>query len=432
MSRIIFNPRDLTNPQGSNRLTSLGLYYQRLLYKEEIYPDYVTPPLDTWYDKMFYGRVDRQQNTIVPEESRLKAVPGAKEIYALNFVADAFKAFSDHMREAATIGVCVKSGNSSITNPVAHKGYEPFDQKYNEFLHSTFSAYVGSILSTTPKITDLESFSEYFIIFLKKVAKNLPVTLSNYTLTNHFNTFNSGLSISIASSLEPGEDAPKYSDFISDPNFDFYVAAAKKFGFTVNKNMPWILTADLFTEASIKYISRYSDSGTPITDQTFFDALYKKVCYRDIHRLRLFIKNSYETFIAYNPYYEEYELSQKCNQMVLKTRRRQQLLPISPDIANTLTDKYMIDLYLELRGLEVGNPVQITTKLKTELANIYRLKPDPLLTELENAIEYINMIYRDYIYDVTYPSINEFIKLLDNNAMVGTISTVASIATELY
>jgi len=405
------------------------MYYQRLLYKEEIYPHYVTPPLDTWYDKMFYGRVDREQNTVAPKESRLKSVPGAKEVYVLNFVADAFKDFSAHMKQSATIGVCVKSGNSSITNPVAKKGYQPFGIKYNEFLEASFSAYVGSLSTTTSKITDLASFTKYYIIFLKKIAANLPLTLCNYTLTNHFNTFNTGLSISLADNLEPGEDAPKYADFINDPNFDFYVAAAKKFGFTVNKNMPWILTADLFTNAGMKYISRYSDDGESITDQTFFDALYTKVCYKDIYRLRLFIKNSYETFVAYHPYYEEFELSQKCNQMVLKTHRRQQLLP---DIETILTDKYMIDLYLELRSLEAGNPVQITTKLKTELANIYRLKPDSSLTGLENAIVYINMIYRDYIYDVTYPSLNEFIKLLDNNAMVGTITTAASIATELY
>ena len=67
-----------------------------------------------------------------------------------------------------------------------------------------------------------------------------------------------------------------------------------------------------------------------------------------------------------------------------------------------------------------------------ELANIYQLRPNPSLTPLENAIQYINMIYRDYIYDTTYPSLYEAIKVLDNNAMVGTIATAASIATELY
>jgi len=429
MSAIIFNPKDLINPQGNNKLSSLGLYYQRLLYKEEIYPDDVTPPLDTWYDKIYYGRVDRQQNTIIPKESRLKGIAGSPEIYVLNFVADAFEAFANHMREATIIGICVKRGNPTLTNPVPKKGYEPLMNRYNEFLGDSFAAYVNSIPVNTPKIVDLASFATQFVSFLKKIAQMIPVTLCNYTLTNHFNTFNGALSVSIATA-KPGDDAPKYSDFISDPNFDFYVGAAKKFGFTVNKNMPWILTADLFTDAAVKYISQYKDeNGDPITDQTFFDVLYTKACYKDIQRLRLFIKNSYETFVIYHPYTEKFEFSPRCNKVSLKSRGRQ-LLP--PDINTILTDKYMIDLYLHLRSLESGTPVQITTKLKTELANIYRLKPDSSLTELENAIAYINMIYRDYIYDVTYPSINEFIKLLDNNAMVGTISTAASIATELY
>jgi hypothetical protein len=429
MSAIIFNPNDFTNPQGSNNLSSLGLYYQRLLYKEEIYPDDVVPPLDTWYDKIYYGRVDRIQNTVMPLESRLKGLTSSPNIYALNFVADAFEAFRNHMKQAATIGVCVEDGDPTLINPVAKKGYEPWTPRYNNFLGAVFAAYVGSIPTNTPKITDLASFAAHFVVYLKNIARMMPITLCNYTLTNQFNTFNSGLSVSIAS-LNAADDAPKYADFISDPNFDFYVAAAKKFGFTVNKNMPWILTADLFTDATMKYLSQYKDdSGNSITDQTFFDVLYAKICYGDIQRLRLFIKNSYETFVTYHPYTEKFEFSPRCNKINLKSRNRQMLLP---DIDTILTDKYMIDLYLQLRSLESGSPVQITTKLKTELANIYRLKPDSSLTGLENAIAYVNIIYRDYIYDVTYPSLNEFIKLLDNNAMVGTISTAASIATELY
>ena len=74
---IVFNPLDLIDPQGSNGLSSLALYYQRLLYKEKIYPSELVVPLDTWYDKQFYGRVDRKQNSIVPHSMVMTNFEGA-------------------------------------------------------------------------------------------------------------------------------------------------------------------------------------------------------------------------------------------------------------------------------------------------------------------------------------------------------------------
>ena len=95
----IFNVDDLTNPQGKNGLSSFAAYYQKLLYKEAIYPPNLWDPLDTWYDKQYYGRVDAVQNSIFPNPNRFKAIPSAAKpnILALNFVADAFEALSRHM-----------------------------------------------------------------------------------------------------------------------------------------------------------------------------------------------------------------------------------------------------------------------------------------------------------------------------------------------
>ena len=148
--KIIFNPRDLFNPRGKNSLSSLGLYYQRLLYKEKIYPSNLTEPLDTWYDKIYYGRVDQHQNSVMPKESKLRMVQGSEGVYVLRCVADAFEAFAQHMREATAIGVCVKTGNSIITNPVAKQGYEPFEATYNGFLGALANTYLNSLPSNTP------------------------------------------------------------------------------------------------------------------------------------------------------------------------------------------------------------------------------------------------------------------------------------------
>ena len=428
MSDIVFNPLDFIDPQGSNSLSSLALYYQRLLYKEKIYPSELVAPLDTWYDKQFYGRVDPKQNTITPRSSLMTNFEGAlgTPVYAFRFVVDAFRDLAAHMEQATTIGVCHSDGNSVLTAPAPKAGFVPVARAYNTFLLSVFERFMQTFPPTTPKIMDFPTFVAKFVSFLKKVAASLPVTETNYILTNQFNPFSSGLSLSIAKE-NPSEDSPKYNDYIADPNFDFYVKSAKKFGFSVNKNMPWILTMDLFTNASLKYISKYKTAaGDPLDQDNFFDAAYDRVCYTDIEKLRLLITNSYEGFLMYNPFYDK--ISFRCNRPYATTVYR---APIgAPD--TVVTDKYMLDLYLELRGLESKNSIQITQKLKNELANIYHLRPNKSLDSLNNGVDYINMIYRDYIYDVTYPSINDIINFLDSGHMRGTITTVGSIATELY
>ena len=225
-------------------------------------------------------------------------VAGSKQDYALCCVVDAFEAFAQHMRDATAIGVCVQGGNSIITNPIAKKGYEPFLRVYNDFLGAAAATYQNTLPPNTDKITDLDSYSHGFISFLRSLAPQLPVTMTNYMLTNSFNTFNTGMSIAIQTSLPPGDDAPKYEDIIADPNFNVYVRVAKKYGFTVNKNMPWILTADLFTQSILSFVAEYQDSaGNTVNKDTFFGAFYDVVCYDDIHKLRLLIKNSYEKFI---------------------------------------------------------------------------------------------------------------------------------------
>jgi hypothetical protein len=111
--------------------------------------------------------------------------------------------------------------------------------------------------------------------------------------------------------------------------------------------------------------------------------------------------------------------------------RTRKPLPANVDIF--ITDKVLIDLYLSIRSKEAREPVQITSKLKQELSNIYSIRPDKSLDGLGNAANYINLIYRDYIYDFTTLLLNpDILNDLDNQVRTGKIATVGSIAQQLY
>jgi len=428
---IKFSAADLTNPGGRNGLSSLALYYQRLLYKENIYPPHVVTPLDTWYNKQYYGKIDRLQNTISLRQNYLKVPRHAvkPDVYLLDFVADAFDAFSDHMADAAVMGIANAAGNKKMIKVQAKRGYNSSLDHYKKYLNIVYQSFSEIYPRFTNKIRDFRTFTKLFVEYLQEVAPTIPVTLTNYTLSSAIDIFSSGLCVAIDQGAFDVDDW-KYEKYITDPNFVFYVRCAKKYGFTVNKNIPWLLTADLFTDSIMKYVVEYHTiSGDAIDDNSFFNHYYESAHTMDLSLLKTFMINSYEQYITFNPLYEERIYRPHCDKFRLVNKER----PRASYVEDTLTDKYLADLYLNLRSLEAAEPVQITMKLRNDLGAIHELRPNQDLTGLQNIVEYINLIYRDYIYGIDYPLINENVfKNLDNQIRKGKISTAGSITQQLY
>lgn len=421
MSHIIkFTEQDLTNPRGSNGLSSYAAYYQRLLYREEIYPDVNYRPLDLWYDKVYYGRIDRKQNTILPNSKNLKQLrPG---MFALDHVVDQFFAFQEKMRFALNSGVCLSDGNPLITTPVAKKAYVNPIPSYNAYLNSIFSTFTSRFQRDTNQITNFDTFASLMMDFLMEASHFVPITLTNYLLGDLGSIFNAGIVIAL-DVADPGDDNYKYEDWLSDPNFDFYVTAAKKYGFIVEKNIPWLMVADLFSEQTVESLLNYKDSnGYPITEENYFDYYFYKTFTTDMDLLVRFIINSYTRYVQQNPLYEEKTFN-SCGKFRIDVLDR-------ATTVNTafLTDKRIVDLYLQLRSNEAGTPIKLDKKLYDELYFSYQFRPNKTLTNMANAANYINGKYTNYIYSARENLLNKTNeKVLDNPEPSDTLTTDSSV-----
>jgi len=421
MSHIIkFTEQDLTNPRGSNGLSSYAAYYQRLLYREEIYPDVNYRPLDLWYDKVYYGRIDRKQNTILPNSKNLKQLrPG---MFALDHVVDQFFAFQEKMRFALNSGVCLSDGNPLITTPVAKKAYVNPIPSYNAYLNSIFSTFTSRFQRDTNQITNFDTFASLMMDFLMEASHFVPITLTNYLLGDLGSIFNAGIVIAL-DVADPGDDNYKYEDWLSDPNFDFYVTAAKKYGFIVEKNIPWLMVADLFSEQTVESLLNYKDSnGYPITEENYFDYYFYKTFTTDMDLLVRFIINSYTRYVQQNPLYEEMTFN-SCGKFRIDVLDR-------ATTVNTafLTDKRIVDLYLQLRSNEAGTPIKLDKKLYDELYFSYQFRPNKTLTNMANAANYINGKYTNYIYSARENLLNKTNeKVLDNPEPSDTLTTDSSV-----
>tara|TARA_R110002020_G_scaffold47320_4_gene134701 strand:- start:2296 stop:3627 length:1332 start_codon:yes stop_codon:yes gene_type:complete len=394
-------------PRGVNGQGSLASFYQRTLYKEYKYPTAFPAPLDMWYDKLLFGRVDQTQHSIIPQTLHLKTIKTTANpnIMCLNVVQTAFEKLVIHMSHAYLTGNVRRQGNPYLLEMKAYKGYESADASYAFYTQSLYKNFMASLTAReNTEIKDFRSFLEHYRRYLLNVAPHSPITKTNYVISNNCSRFAGGLSIAIAS--EPDDaDYVKYRRFILDANFEFYRKCAKKYGFLVDKNAPWVLTADLFSTAFFQVATHnyYTQDGDPITEDNFFDIFYRRTCWGDFEGLINILVNSYQSMLKIKPYYDSIPDAIGCP-VVAKPRTpfTVNALDIVKEIVpdNVLPHKFLIDLYIDLRHAELKSPWSLDTinSFKTSAYELYRSLPVSRQTHLQNVAFFVDEIFLQFMY----------------------------------
>ena len=441
----LYTSEELASPEGSNALATFGLFYWRFLYQQNQldtsdYPDlgrrsvYYSRPevpkaLDTWYDKILFGRVDRKQSSITLKEEKLVSIPSAKQpnLLAADFVVAAFEDFVQHMKKAAILGrLDTQNSNQALYEIVATRAYVSPLVAYGGFHDMAIKAYISAATAAQQRqIYDYRSFRKDYIHYLFQLASVYPVTKSGFLTSPNSSPMVSGLTISIAD-LPAGDDSVKASSFINDPNFSFYTRAAKKFGFIVNKNAPWLLTADLFSDAIITYFP----AGT--NEDNFFDMYYDRCYNTDILYLRRVIHHAYEEFIRVWPYAEgtqpacsnsthpsfvnsstltyggrKYNIVDADLGPVIDNLARPTITLASADLDFPSTRS--LDFYIRLRQIETGHILPVVRGVALRAREILRLQqslptgPAPVsVKRMQKASKYVDTVFRDYTYNRLY------------------------------
>jgi len=402
---------DLENPYGSNSIPPRGKWHQRSLYNQLLYPESLPEPLDTWYGKIYYGRIDPQQNIIIPKTKYVSSL-GAAATFGLRIneiVGNNFIGFVRHMQNAKAVGVLqTDDANSYIYDPKAYEGYVNPSTQYDSYIKHLFESFKQAVSPAQEnRIVDFASFVPIFTQYLSTVAKHSPITQSAFVLTRLCNRFGSGLSIAIARG-KPDEDIYKYREFLADPNFPFYVRCAKKYGFLVNKNAPWVLTADLFTTAFLERMGYWHTEDYQFLDEkNFFPYYFERTSNTDIGILKKFLVNAYNMFDQHRPWRKDLSFTLNPTCLRAQTKIKRPGIPPGEEglkmVDTILTDKYLLNLYIDLRSIETKKPFRISKKFRYDAADAYRTPRIASLSKLQNAARWVGEQFRDYIYFDNYP-----------------------------
>jgi len=204
-----------------------------------------------------YGRLNNRNDFVHPAKRNLKEI-GDYKVQALNFVADAYNDFERYMKITKKQKLIPDSFISS--NWAARKGFFDVEQEYVNSMNAYYSSFVSEYLSFQDKHKDIHNFEDFLEIFINQYLNTLidttPVTLTGLISSRYVGPNMSGLCIEISNS-DHGDDIEKVSNFISSPNFEFYILAANKFGFLVDMHAPWRLVANLNSPVMQEYAKNY-------------------------------------------------------------------------------------------------------------------------------------------------------------------------------
>ena len=291
--------------QGKNGLNAIASYKFRKFYKDkylQMDAPFEKSLIDLWYQKPFFGKVDTAGNAIFVSETNLKqlGVEGDKTIFAVDFVADAFRDLQSHFAEAAFQRKITTEGSpyASLNPNIA---WAPVNVIFHNYLTAIYKSFVRNYITSRGaerKIRNFGDFVHMFVLFLRDLGFDFPFTRTGYILSNRCPNAICGLMIDLEGTGH-GADLKKVNGFLKDRNFKFFRESAKNFGFMIDRNAPWRLVADLSSPKMKEYIARYGRWSS--TDE-MVEKYYYKSYLLDIQMMKAYMIEFYNSFALEIPY----------------------------------------------------------------------------------------------------------------------------------
>jgi hypothetical protein len=393
---VPYSVAELMNPRGSNVLSSRQAFEQRKMYKDVPYFIDLPTPLKSLYDKLYFGRVDLIQNGVVIKQqtSNLKQInTTAGNIFVLNFVADAFEDLKQHLLMAADAGFISTDSVYTQLDPInGLLDYSPPYISLQKTWQQRFTTRINSNRQISNRITGLQAYVKELFSYIDSRVNYAPLTFTGYVVSNYSSPMISGLSIELQTD-NYSTDAVKMSKYMKDPNFRYFVKAARKFGFYVDRNGPWKLTADPLSCPMQGYMSHYVNVSPTFPGVSFFNHYYEKTYLQDFDRLKETLRVMYNKFATDFP-----RITIETTRHTRCHRGTQQevsyRLPTNAAAVDALGDRYWLDVYFKMRlkesQLEMTD-YQYKYNMAVEILAAY---------DLNRAVRYINNEIKPYLYDL--------------------------------
>lgn len=333
---------------ADNGMNAFGVFINRQDYdKNAILPESINRVIDLWYDRLLYGRVDNNNSSIILSEASLKQL-GANTftpLFAANFVVDAFNDLKKNFDRANSASRLTP--NSKYSTLESTSGWKSMNSIYHTYVSTIYDNFISTFVKQNgrnEKISDFESFIHIFIEYVDIIATTFPLTKSSFIRSKYCAPETSGLVIDL-SQTNFDDDKDKTETFIKDPNFQFFIKSAKKFGFLVDKNAPWRLVADVTSTPMKGYQKKYNITSL----DELFDTLYYQSFSIDLDSFKTYVIQFYNSLVTSDPFVFLPKQAEKCRSKTIIEKYQRQ--PVSQDIYDY---QFWNKLYIYVRAREAS------------------------------------------------------------------------------
>ncbi len=227
-------------------------YVEQFIKSINVFNDIDDNFIDTWNDRRLYGRVNAWNKPIFPKQEKIiSKEDGESAYYGMDFVLDMFFEFKRYYEAVAQKNKWAFKIDSTSLETYVH----PVDQ---------YTSYLAIILKEFNNVLKAAIVDPYYLSFdtyLKELCavidrqREKRVLFSSYILSSDYDVTGSGLYIDLVSA-DYFSDMKKVEDFFQKAHYKFLVESARRFGFLVDKNIPWRIVVDLNSFATSYFIKR--------------------------------------------------------------------------------------------------------------------------------------------------------------------------------
>lgn len=340
-------------------------------------------------ERTLYGRIDQELNSVAPNPQFMVSLNNTQNpesgVQLLDFVADMYSDFTNNFEKACRLQI-LDNNDPYLSKINAYRSYEEPEFDYSSYLSTVMDQYNQQFIirgNREDEIFNLTQYAENLVKYSRALGPETPLTFTGFMASTQASLFTSGIAVSI-SNLPFSEDAQKDDFFIQNEAFQYYLNLAKNIGFSVAKNSPWVLVADLASPAIKPYLQKYGI----INVANVFQTRYTQTHLTDVNKMIRGIITSYRQFVNQKPFYKQIKSCGPKTQSELIYRKQVNNNSILELYNNNIL---IINLYCIIRNIEEREPLNNIdlNKLIKEAINYEKT------FDMETAIGYINNRYRE-------------------------------------
>lgn len=337
-----------------------GDYYNKNVLQKEYFPY----QFDSWAQNKNFGLIDSKGRAVFPKQDAVRLYTNSlgQSQSNLLFVVDAFFEMRKYHLSLLNGDKIDKNNFSIYIRPEAVETSSILDDLYINYTNQVYQLFKKFLLDNRSnsiggkeKNLDINSFLRNLSIFFKFALKFGVINRSSFITSNFCNNNVSGISISLAKKELYTDYEDKSSAFINDPNFPIFLESAKRFGFFIDKNVPWRLVADLGSQVMLTYAKRYGANSTDEIHQSFYHIAYET----DLEVLRNLVVGLWNLYVSEEKLAIQSKEANTCTGTFVEISLRQQ---ITTDVFDRYFSKdYLLRMYFFIKAYEYN--LQLTQNI---------------------------------------------------------------------